>query len=259
MCPREFTRPEGMMPDEVFDRVSEELIQHNTKIVNFCGYGEPLIHRALPFYVSRLASRGITTVLRTNGSLLTGERSRALLDAGISVINISAHGISKKTYESIMVGLKFDVLLHHIDELRNANAGGSSKVIINAVALPQNRHEIPRMAAYWKSRGVGHFELNPCHSRGGDLVDVAVYPANAPTAWEGACPIFPLVTYVTWDGNVLACCQDTIGGSTRLGNLRQVGLASVLEAKESKCSEPSMFRICEQCDRRVNYDWLLKA
>lgn len=258
MCPRQFARPEGVMSQEIFDLVADELIRNSTQIVNFCGYGEPLIHRKLPQFVAFLASHGIATVLRTNGSLLSEKRVEALLHAGIQTINISAQAITKHTYENIMKGLSFDTLLRHLNGLLKLRVPGTVKVVINAVEQEGNRREVPLMRDFWKGFGVDHFELNACHSRGGELVSLEVYPKAVPPQWQGRCPIFPSVTYVTWDGDVLACCQDAVGGTTKMGNLRYVSLDAILKAKANRYSDGSMFELCRQCDKRVNYDWLLQ-
>lgn len=256
MCPRQFTRSEGFMKPDVFYRIAEKLIQSDIQIVNFCGYGELLVNKYIFDYVRYFAQNGKITMLRTNGSLLTEDAAQKLITAGMHTINVSVHGITKETYERVMWGLCFESIIKNLEALRRLAEGYSLRLIINAVNILTNAKEVPDMEKFWRSRGFENFELNPCHSRGGALSDQSVYHETCIRLWEGNCPVFPFVTYVAWNGDVLACCQDAVVGVTRMGSLIETSFSEILKLKEEKHIKPIMFDLCQHCDMRVNYDWL---
>ena len=63
----------------------------------------------------RKALPGVILNLGTNAALLTEKRSDIILEEGLlDRINFDIDGITKKTYESIRVGLDFDVVMKNV-------------------------------------------------------------------------------------------------------------------------------------------------
>jgi len=91
--------------DEVFFekiiRELKEFPQDGIKRIVFSGLGEPLMNPRLPDYVRMTVEAGIAGRVEviTNGLLLTPEKSRALVAAGITNINISVQGLDAAGYE----------------------------------------------------------------------------------------------------------------------------------------------------------------
>lgn len=256
MCPRTITRPLGFMKPEVFKKIADEFISSGIQIVNFCGYGEPLLNKYIFDYIKHIRQYGLLVVIRTNGFLLTEEVIKGLIDADINAINVSVHGITKRVYEIIMQGLRFEITLKNLEILQRVTEGSSVKLIINSVEISPNAHEVPFMAEFWKERGFDNFEFDKCHSRGSELIDSSLFLETRIKLWKGKCPIFPFITYVGWNGDILACCQDAVEGTTKLGNLLETSFTEIMKLKEEKYNNPFMFDLCEYCDRRVSYNWL---
>lgn len=99
--------------DEVFFekiiRELKEFPQDGIKRIVFSGLGEPLMNPHLPDYVRMTVEAGIAGRVEviTNGLLLTPEKSRALVAAGITNINISVQGLDAAGYEKTC-GLRID-------------------------------------------------------------------------------------------------------------------------------------------------------
>ena len=99
--------------DEVFFekiiRELKEFPQDGIKRIVFSGLGEPLMNPRLPDYVRMTVEAGIAGRVEviTNGLLLTPEKSHALVEAGITNINISVQGLDAAGYEKTC-GLRID-------------------------------------------------------------------------------------------------------------------------------------------------------
>lgn len=93
------------MDMDLFRKVVKEIMAFPTrpKRVCFSGLGEPLANPNLPKMIKELRDAGFDQRIDviTNGSLLTHEMSRALIDAGLSRIQISIQGLNTETYREI--------------------------------------------------------------------------------------------------------------------------------------------------------------
>jgi radical SAM protein with 4Fe4S-binding SPASM domain len=117
MCGAKHMRRERQtMPMNTYQRAVEQFAQMRGHSVMLSAFGEPLLDRHI---VERIAfAKQFATIknigFSTNGSLLTGEKYRALVDAGLTSMSISIDGFSKETYEKIRVGLSFERLRANI-------------------------------------------------------------------------------------------------------------------------------------------------
>ena len=108
--------------DEVFFekiiRELKEFPQDGIKRIVFSGLGEPLMNPRLPDYVRMVVEAGIAgrVEIITNGLLLTPEKSRALVAAGITNINISVQGLDAAGYEETC-GIRID-FERYLDNLK---------------------------------------------------------------------------------------------------------------------------------------------
>lgn len=69
----------------------------------FCGIGEPLLNPRLADMIHYIKSNRLAShvELVTNGVLLTEEKSRALVDAGLDLMSVSIQGVTKEAYRKI--------------------------------------------------------------------------------------------------------------------------------------------------------------
>jgi radical SAM protein with 4Fe4S-binding SPASM domain len=124
------------------------------------GLGEPLLAPRLIEMVAYAAGHGIAVGFNTNAQLLTPERSRALVDAGVAWLHVSVDGATAATYEGIRSGARFTRLERHVPALTAAAArrgDGGPDVCLVFVAMRRNIRELPdvvRLAARWGVRSV---------------------------------------------------------------------------------------------------------
>lgn len=73
------------------------------KMLSLTGHGEPLINKNLPRMIemAKVANIAERVEIITNASLLTPEKSRALIEAGLDTIRISLQGLSATKYHEV--------------------------------------------------------------------------------------------------------------------------------------------------------------
>ena len=100
-CPRdEMHRQQGVMEMGLFQKIVDECAALGITHVRMHNYGEPFLDKQLVEKVRYAKSRGIAEVgMISNGSLITEELARGMIDAGLDAINISVDAGGRETFE----------------------------------------------------------------------------------------------------------------------------------------------------------------
>lgn len=155
-----------MSPD-VLDRTLALAKQLPASLVYLCGVGEPLLYKGLAGVVRRIATEiGCPVGVNSNGQLLDGARFRELLDAGLSMVNVSVNGTSDGVYAEHMKYLDRDRVSRNLEEILKIKP---EAVSLQAVVTQKNHHELPGLVEYWAGRGVRVFTFNECSNKSGFL------------------------------------------------------------------------------------------
>ena len=96
--------PQGrhdLLPRPLFEELVEDLQVLGTRLAEFGGVGEPLLHpEALPM-VRRVKEAGMQALLITNGARLTPEVCEELVAVGVDRINVSINAATDETHERV--------------------------------------------------------------------------------------------------------------------------------------------------------------
>ncbi|MFH1462059.1 MAG: radical SAM protein [bacterium] len=128
----------------------------NLKKVNFRGTGEPLINPKLPEMISYTKTKRLLTGITTNGSLLSLEKSKELLNADLDYLTLSIESLDKETYEKIRLGASLDNVKKNIEIfIKQKNAHKSKcKIGFNIVLQNDNVKQIPKIINYAAKIGI---------------------------------------------------------------------------------------------------------
>ncbi len=112
--------------------------------------GEPLFRSDI-FQLARYATdKGLRVALATNGTLVTKEVARMIVDAGVKRVSISLDGADAETHDSFRgIPGAFEAAVYG---LRNLKALGMS-VQINMTIARHNAHQLPQVLDLAKSLG----------------------------------------------------------------------------------------------------------
>jgi MoaA/NifB/PqqE/SkfB family radical SAM enzyme len=224
-CPRDQTPHQGLMSGEVFEQtlaraiefrsVASDTLERELRI-SLCGLGEPLLNPRTIASVARVREEGFSCSMATNATLLSEAKGRALLDAGLQVININV-GEEGADYDDIYK-LPFERTLENVVRFAEM-AGDDCRVEIVLVDHRRDPAHLDHMMEFWRSHGLEEFLAFPIMNRGGalfvDHMQFEVLPQRR-TAVEllgtGSTPALcwaPFIfLFVGYDGQYYLCCSD---------------------------------------------------
>ncbi len=207
----------AFLPEELNRKMVDEVAADGRGLcthIRYTANGEPLLHPQVFDMVSYAASHSGTMVsLTTNGSLLTEDNRKKLLDTGIGLIDISLDANSEETYEKIRINGNWErvkwYVLALLDERKRG--GYKTRIVVSFVKQPLNIHETEDFERYWYDQGVDFVVLRELHTAAGANHEVlqtgnsrtpCVYPWEriclSPTGMLGFCP-------ASWLGKTKIC------------------------------------------------------
>lgn len=112
-------RPKAGLPltSEQLNNIEKAFFRRALKLQIGCG-AEPTVYPHLRDIIERGKKAGIPYIeITTNGQLLDYDKLKSLADAGLDGLTLSLHGTTPETYEYLMHGAKFPLLLKLIDAI----------------------------------------------------------------------------------------------------------------------------------------------
>lgn len=159
MCPHGkegYDMEKGIMKDELARKIIKDCIDSGVTSIKLSGRGEALLNKHLVDYVHMAKQGGILDVMfNTNALLLTEEKSRALVDAGLDLLIISIDGSTKDTYNAIRIGSDYDTVianLNHILDYKKSKSTNKPMIRLQFVKMEENIHEFEEFNRMWKDK-----------------------------------------------------------------------------------------------------------
>jgi len=210
--------------------------------------GEPLLNPALLDMIKYCKGIRMNSSVVTNAMLLDEDLSREMLKAGVGEIRISIDGATKKTYEGIRIGAKFEKVTDNIQkltDLRKKLRAFGTIVGMQMTVMEKNLKEVPAMVKLANSLGVKELIVGGLNElayperkhlksfKGEAPIDVPMADTIFHEARQVAknlgmalhidkfdpCDAIWVHTYVTWDGYVTPCCWAPDPDEVSFGNV----------------------------------------
>jgi hypothetical protein len=246
-CPRdEMHRRQGVMDFDLYRKVVDEAASLGITHVRVHNYGEPFLDKGLVEKVRYAKSKGIAEVgMISNGSLITEDIARGMIDAGLDAINISVDAAGKEVFESTRVHLDYDTVIENIRtlaRLRNESGRTHPKLILSFVRQNNSADE-QAFIAEW-SKVADKIHITDLHNWAGTL--------NERSNVQFPCYRLWLTFTVLWDGRVSMCCAD-FDGRHIFGDLRNQTIAEVWNSPMYRAARREHLEsggpgICRTCD-----------
>ncbi|MHC5036736.1 MAG: radical SAM/SPASM domain-containing protein [Planctomycetota bacterium] len=241
-CPREtLARPRGMMEPAAF-RPLLAWMPSGSRIV-LSGLGEPLQHPEVAGFVKTAKALGHTIGLTTNGTLLDDGTASDLVGAGLGFLEWSFPSLIPERYERIMAGADFRTVIRNLRGWARERPEGLT-TFLSVTLCEENADERDALEAFAGEMRFIPF-LRKMHGRGGALYVPPPVPAGGSSPWR--CGLFAKVTFIAWNGDLLACCNDP-SGATRLGSIGETGFEALQREKRRRIAEEEGFDGCGLCD-----------
>jgi radical SAM protein with 4Fe4S-binding SPASM domain len=144
--------------DVLIDKIFEDFSENKLQAL-MLSISEPLLYKDIARVLDRARQAEIMDLfLFTNGSLLTEEKSKIILESSVTRLFISIDAATQETYDIVRVPVKekankLDVLEENIKRfmtLRSKLNKSIPLVRVSFVALKQNRHEIDDFINKWR-------------------------------------------------------------------------------------------------------------
>ncbi|MCD6332753.1 MAG: radical SAM protein [Bacteroidales bacterium] len=220
-------RPPGKMDVNLFRGIIDDI---GDKLIHLACYfqGEPLLHPGLPGMIQYARSKGIFTVVSTNGNLIDRDWAERLVLCGLDHLIISVDGMTEKVYQAYRVGGRLENVLKGIALIVEAKKELKKRhPLLEAqfVVTRQNEHQKEAFIYWSKSSGVNHYTLKSAQLDL-DRESIQWIPEDRRYAryrvddtgniqiknpLKNHCTRVWTTPVVTWDGKVLPCCFDKTG------------------------------------------------
>lgn len=220
-------------------------------------FGDPFMCRDMAWRIAYAKDKGIKdVVLNSNGVLMSPEKGRALITAGLDAMYVGIDAIHPETYAKIRVGGDYAKAVANVLAYRDAlrDMGRSQqKLFVQFVVSDINEHEVQDFRDFWTRQGV-NVKIRPKISwaglieaknlRGNDQVD------RRPCYW------LMQTINICADGRVALCSADihcrVPCGDVNIDSIKdiwQTGLAA-LRAMHRQGRFDELPEMCRNCS-----DW----
>ena len=248
-CPsglRSFTRPTGMLGEELYKRTIDEL--HETLLyLIFYFQGEPYLHPQFLDLVRYATDRNIYTATSTNAHYLTDANARKTVESGLDRLIISIDGTTQEVYQQYRVGGKLEKVLEgtkNILRWKKELRSRTPHVVFQFLVVKPNQHQIAEVKKLARELGVDEVGLKTAqiydYEHGSDLIPTLdQYSRYAPQSdgtfqikngFGDHCWKMWHSCVITWDGLVVPCCFDK-DAHHRLGDLQTESFADLWHGK----------------------------
>lgn len=271
MCPQSegLKRKPGALDPVFLERLADQAAG-KVYLVSMHFAGEPLLHKNIAELVGIVSSRGIPTIMHSNGTLAGAEICRALVFAGLDQIVFSFDAVPREDYPVKRPPAQFDITLSRLREfleekkrlgLRRPIVTIKSIVFFNEGARAEAPEEFRRL---FSGLPVDRFTVEFAHTFSGGFADkvLAGNKYNYMERSEVHCCMLPWYGFaVGWDGTAYACCND-LNGEYTLGNFNERDMMGIWNGPEMvklrsmhaalRGREVDLCRGCDALYRRVS-------
>lgn len=270
-CPsglRSFSRPTGMLSQEVFGKILTELSPTLAYLI-FYFQGEPYLHPQFLDMVKESTSRGIYTATSTNAHYLDEGNAMKTVSSGLNRLIISLDGVKQETYQQYRIGGRLDKVLEGTRNILNARKemhSSTPQVIFQFLAVRPNEHEIPGVRRLAAEMGVDGLKIKTAqiydYQKGSNLIpedeSLSRYRRNPDGSFSiknellNQCWKMWHSCVMTWDGKIVPCCFDKDAKHV-MGDITQQDFRSVWHGEKYQNFRASILKsrseieICKNC------------
>jgi radical SAM protein with 4Fe4S-binding SPASM domain len=265
---RAFTRPTGMMKEETFRKIIDELSSTLSYLI-FYFQGEPFLHPQLSEMVKYAHTQNIYTATSTNGHFLDAENAKDIVQSGLDRIIVSIDGITQEVYEQYRIGGKLDKVFDGVKELVKQRKDLKSRtphIILQFIVMGQNEHQKNDVKKLGLQLGVDEVRRKTAQvyefEKGSSFIPADESFSRYTKSENGSYNIKnKLLNHcwklwhspvMTWDGNIVPCCFDK-DANHPMGNMMEQDFKSIWFGDKYKLFRQQLFSnrkeidICKNC------------
>ena len=215
MCPTGqglVKRKKGYMDWDLFRQVVDEMASH-VSMTTLHIWGEPLLHPRITDMIAYCAQRGLHAEMSTNATLLTPEKSQAILEAGLGTIYLCLDGTTPQTYEKVRREASFGQTRENILKFLEMRAKGHYErpaTRLQIIEIAPTAHQIESFKRIWSVPGVDQVNIKAFDSWGNQIPEITSLglkeTPTLPPRYH--CPNLWYHLHIYWDGTLVCCDRD---------------------------------------------------
>jgi radical SAM protein with 4Fe4S-binding SPASM domain len=270
-CPsglRSFTRPIGMLQENLFKKSIDELYKDLLYLI-FYFQGEPYLNPKFLDLVKYASDKGLYTATSTNAHYLTDENARKTIESGLDRLIISIDGTTQETYQSYRIGGKLEKVIEgakNVVKWKKELKSKTPHIIFQFLVVKANEHQINDLRILAKEIGVDEVGLKTAQiydfKDGNELIPTLDEYSRYKKQPDGTYAIKnQLLNHcwklwhscvITWDGLVVPCCFDK-DAEYRMGDLKATSFATLWNSliyktfRASVLKSRSEIEMCKNC------------
>lgn len=270
-CPsglRNFTRPTGMLEEEVYRKVIDELAPRLSYLI-FYFQGEPYLNPRFLDQVAYAHNKKIYTATSTNAHYLNDQVAKQTVESGLDRLIISIDGTTQETYEQYRVGGKLEKVIEgtkNVVRWKKELKSSTPHIIFQYLVVKPNEHQLEEVKQMAKGLGVNEVAFKTAqiydYEDGSELIPSIEKYSRYKQLSNGKWAIKnKLVNHcwkmwhscvITWDGKVVPCCFDK-DAHYQLGEMDSNSLKSIWKGsayqqfRKSLIKSRSEIEMCRNC------------
>ena len=270
-CPsglRSFTRPTGMLKNDLFLKTIDELAPRLTYLI-FYFQGEPFLNPQFLEMVKYASKKKIYTATSTNAHFLNDEVAKKTVESGLDRLIISIDGTTQETYESYRIGGKLNKVIEgtkNIIKWKRVLRSSTPHVMFQFLVVRPNEHQIREIKELAKELEVDEVVLKTAqiydYENGSDLIPVQDKYSRYEKMSDGSYKIKNKLVnscwkmwnscVITWNGLVVPCCFDK-DAHHKLGSMKQTTFTELWRGekynnfRKALLKGRSKIEICKNC------------
>jgi radical SAM protein with 4Fe4S-binding SPASM domain len=244
-CPNKtMSRKRGIMSDETFRLIILDAKKLKVKEIHLQNFGEPLVDKKIFERINHIKqTTDMKVIIFTNGSLLTDDNIKKLIDSDLDEIKISFDGFSKEYFEKYRKPFKFHDIKLKIIALKKEHLKSNSKlkICLNVVYDSTiSETQIDKLKHEWIDIvGLNNIYFQKVHN----WADTEI--KNHKFRKMNCRDMFEYMT-ILWNGDVVPCCLD-YEGFQFIGNVTNEPLNNIWFGRNF-----SIFRYFALINKRYN-------
>jgi radical SAM protein with 4Fe4S-binding SPASM domain len=270
-CPsglRSFSRPTGMLQEDLFKKTIDELAPTLNYLV-FYFQGEPYLNKNFLELVQYAASKKIYTATSTNAHYLTDDAAKKTIESGLDRLIISIDGTTQEVYEQYRVGGTLEKVIEgakRMVEWKRKLKSKTPHIIFQFLVVKPNQHQMDDVKKLAKEIGVDEVAFKTAqvydYETGNELIPenekYSRYQKNNDGTYSiknkllNHCWKMWHSCVITWDGKVVPCCFDK-DATHQLGDVSQISFKEVWQSNSYNQFRKSLLKsrneidICKNC------------
>lgn len=269
ICPRDkMLRELGELDLELFRKAVEETPPYDLDYIHLHLNGEPLLldidNLVWRINYAKKLNPKTSICIFTNGSLLDDEKIDKIINSKLDIISISVDGGNKKDFETMRVGLLWDVVIRNVKKLVSKKKEVKSNLYIQTAIIPTKLNENSIEEYYKLFNDIG---VDNCGGSGvlniGGLIDSDSMRTKLQKYilddLERPCWKLFIDLSIMSDGRACVCAQDVVGalpiGDLWTQTLKEIWQGLIMTGIRNKFvyGEKNRIPFCGPCDYMTGF------